>query len=115
MKKTTAKLRYGLICLTIVLIFSSNLFALTNRPSKPSEDYPHDSQGNFVPQPFAEGDAIRYGGLFGPLPEPYGFGEGPSLFQEIAKEAEQNINTRDIGFEAEPDHFVPVARTIEVD
>ena len=52
----------AMICLALIISLPLSAFALTDRAQ-------YNQQGNFVPNQFAEGDAIRYGGLFGPLQE----------------------------------------------
>ena len=53
------------VCVALMLALPITTFALSDRPRT-------DAQGNILPEtdnPFAQGDAIRYGGLFGPVKE----------------------------------------------
>ena len=85
----------GLLLMCFVLIVSVPIsgFALTNRPPQ------RDDQGNLVPNEFAEGDALRNGGLFGPLRPP---DEGLMIFGIHNRE---QIDARDMGFEKDNQHF----------
>lgn len=95
-----------LISLTVVLPVST--LALTDRPGiETNRPVQHDEEGNFVPDPFAEGDALRYGGLFGPLspPDPWelmviGY-NNPHLIGPP-------INARDIGFGSDNDRYIAI-------
>lgn len=51
-----------MICLTLIVSLPFPVLALSDRPQ-------YNEKGEFIPNPFAEGDALRYGGLFGPLPQ----------------------------------------------
>ena len=96
-----------MLCITLISSFSP-LFALSNRPQTQ-----HDEQGNFIPNPFAEGDALRYGGLFGPLPDPYEDSsiQGALSFYDARVGFRKGIFVRDMGFEKDPDHYVPITRS----
>lgn len=122
-----------LIVLVLILSSLSPAFALTNRPPRPSTQ--HDEQGNFIPNPFAEADALRYGGLFGALPapdypeiimlpenllDPYAFlyfdeDDEMAWRSPFGRIFPNNINTRNIGFAIDEPHFIPIAREAIVD
>ncbi len=116
-----------LLCLS--LIFNSSIaFALSNRPPRPVTD----ENGNFVRDPFAEGDAFRNGGLFGPLPDPewrdldaipdefvedyeyYGdyypgeWGWAPRNNRNIF--FHKGIYPRDMGFSVDEPHYIAISR-----
>ena len=93
-----------LLCITFISSFSP-LFALSNRPPQQ-----HDEQGNFIPNPFAEGDALKYGGLFGPLPDP-SEDYGPiNPFSMYFSGSGKGMYVRDMGFERDTDHFTPITK-----
>ena len=81
-----------LLCFVLIVSVPISAFALTDRPPQ------RDEQGNLVPNEFAEGDALRYGGLFGPLRPP---DDGMSLFGMNRP----GIDARDMGFERDTQHF----------
>ena len=83
-----------MICLILILALPSLAIAVSDRPK-------YDEQGNFVPNQFADNDAARYGGLFGPLqaPDPWenmaiGY-NNPELVDPFGG---LEPNSRDIGF-----------------
>ena len=78
-----------------------------------------NSSPNTSPNPFQEGDALKYGGLFGPLHEDADieeFFEGSTL--DFLKDATLDLkapppDTRSMGFEKDPDHYIPITRSLE--
>ncbi len=96
---------FGLIlCLTLISAYAMPLLALSKRPP-----VPHDEQGNFIPNPFAEADALRYGGLFGALPDPY----EDDLFNDFygyTPSYKPMIDVRGMGFSVDENHFIPITR-----
>ena len=76
-----------------------------------------NSSPNTSANPFQEGDALKYGGLFGPLYEDADieeFFEGGTL--DFLKDATLDLfkapppDTRSMGFEKDPDHYIPITR-----
>ncbi len=121
------RILFGLmLCLTLTSSFSQPLLALSSRP----DFYQHDEQGNFVRDPFSEADALRYGGLFGPLPEPEWKDEimipkelqDPNAFNFYDEDdyiyyynkaiwnSRKNISVRDMGFSVDENHYIPITR-----
>ena len=91
----------------IILVFPLTTFALSSRPPK------IDEQANAAPDQFSEGDALRYGGLFGPLPDPYDHPMGDFMTGLGRTDAHDNpINTRDMGFGAGVKGFDAINRRI---
>ena len=94
----------SMLCFTLISGYSSPLMALSKRPP-----VPHDETGKFIPNPFAEADALRYGGLFGPLPAPEGdlFGSDMIFYPTSIS---RGIYPREIGFSVDEPHFIPITR-----
>ena len=112
MKRKTI-LRPGLFgCLIVLLVFASNTLAMTDRPPRPAAG---ENQDPYTPdQGFQEGDAIRYGGLFGPLPDPFEgfpdpFGIDPFPARPPSAGDENPLpQSRDMGFGAGIPGFSPI-------
>ena len=91
-----------MICLIAIIILTFPLitFALNDGPPKT------EAQGNIIPpDQFAEADALRYGGLFGPLPDPYEHQPMGEMARPMTGLGPTDvygnpINTRDMGFGA---------------
>lgn len=109
----------------LALIFSSYVpaFAMSRRPDDVRY---HDETGKFIRDPFTQGDTIRYGGLFGPLPSPewdtpnnlmnpwarshdYGYSAG-FYYIPGTNQRGQGISPRDMGFAIDENHFIPIAQ-----
>ena len=86
-------------CLTLLFTLPIIASALTARPPQSNEE------GGFAPDPFAEGDALRYGGLFGPLPDPYEYDPLAWLSHRT------QIFPRDMGFGVDEPHFIPITKS----
>lgn len=89
-----------LMFFSLMVILSVPLFAL-------------EEQGNL--DHFSEADAIRYGGLFGPLVDPYegdlfrGIDNDPTNpFRPLSPLGTPGISTRDMGFNSGEDHYTPI-------
>ena len=109
-------------CFTVVLSFSAlsqadNDFGATTQAFQDQGFIRQDTggplgSGEMALDPFRNADQLNYGGLFGPLqpddpfngPFPFGgpFGTPPP-------------DSRSMGFDRDPDHFIPVTRRITVD
>ena len=107
--KTKSSILIGfIICSILTLALPTATFALSNRPQ-------YDEQGNFVPNPFADNDAARYGGLFGPLPDPDSMDNfviglrNPELINPY-ESISRGLNSRNMGFGADENHFIPINR-----
>ena len=103
------------ICLSLALSLPHNVFALSDRPLKT------DANGNVVPDPNAFGDAERYGGLFGPLPDPFQnnplgdllpynpvFGGYNTM---MGGHTNNRIYARDFGFGTDSSRFIAINRS----
>ena len=97
MRKKTVLL-VGIVACLLSLALPVTALALSPRP-------PQSEEGGFAPNPFAEGDALRYGGLFGPLPDPYEF--DPLAWMRSFRNP---ISTRDMGFGVDEPHFIPITK-----
>ena len=86
------------LCLSIILSAYTPAFAMSKRPELSSRD----SDGRFIRDPFEQGDAFRYGGLFGPLEEPDAY-----YYYNRYKEG---VSARDMGFAVGEPHYIPIAR-----
>ena len=93
-----------MMCLILILALPSVAIAFSDRPK-------YDEQGNFVPNQFADNDAARYGGLFGPLqaPDPW---ENMAIAYHNPKLANSpvDLSPRDMGFLRDDAHFRPINR-----
>ena len=96
----------GLImCLILILALPSMAIAFSDRPK-------YDEQGNFVPNQFADNDAARYGGLFGPLqaPDPWEnmaiAHHNPELVDPFG-----DLSPRDMGFAIDERHLRAINRS----
>lgn len=92
-----------ILCLISTLTLPPTALALTDRPPKT------DAEGNIVPEPsnpFVEGDALRYGGLFGPIKE-----MDPWERMAIERENPHLLPppfTRNLGFAIDESHYPPI-------
>src|SRR3989338_6290235 len=87
-----------MVCLTLLFTLPITASALTARP-------PQSEEGGFAPDPFSEGDALRYGGLFGPLPDPYEFDPLAGI-----RSYRNPISSRDIGFGIDEPHYIAITK-----
>ncbi|MBI4372621.1 MAG: hypothetical protein HY585_02700 [Candidatus Omnitrophica bacterium] len=103
------KMLVGIIA-CLILSFALPIIALAvNDTSLPQPDEP-------ILDPFSEADALRYGGLFGPLVIPE---SGEALNLETQNQQFQGwggvgsgmgINARDAGFGSDEGHFIPISK-----
>ena len=95
-----------MICLTLILSLPQSILALTNRPPQT------DANGNVIPDPDAFGDAERYGGLFGPLPDPYKDNPLGPILPDFGGYRYPNAIlqgwTRNMGFATDQSRFIPI-------
>ncbi len=100
MKRKLSALVGIVICLSLIILsLPSNVFALSNRPPRT------DANGNVIPDPNAFGDALRYGGLFGPL-------QGPDPFETFGMYRRGiGIYPRDMGFGTNSSRFIAINRS----
>ena len=112
------------VCLTIILSFSvlsqaDNDFGATTQALqdqgfiRPDTGGPLGS-GEMALDPFRNADQLNYGGLFGPL-EPFVplWGQESVIFYTFM--GSPRPDTRSLGFEADPDHYTPIAPAPRVD
>ena len=93
-----------MLCLALIISLPLPAFALTDRAQ-------YNEQGGFVPNSFAEGDALRYGGLFGPLEE----GSDRWELWAIERRNPELTNpfqnwARDMGFGRDQSRYIPINR-----
>lgn len=104
----------NLFCLlmffSLTAILSVPLFALPDSP--PVNEQGNPGSGNL--DNFSEADAIRYGGIFGPLSLP---DLGLDIFTSedpTSPFRASGISTRDIGFGSDEPHYLPITPAREV-
>ena len=97
----------GILGLTLMLALPVNSFALSERPLA-SHEYQNLDESLWAQQ-FAESDALRFQGLFGPLYQAWGSSQGlyPGMFG-YADTNHNPINARDIGFGSNEDHYIAI-------
>ena len=110
MKRMSLWSKALLVFFALMLSLQTPILALTQRPQ-------YDEHGNLTPNPFAEGDALRYGGLFGPLPKPdpienWRIAEkNPELVEPLGGLGTSlGISARDLGFGSGNDRYIPINR-----
>ncbi len=110
MKRKVNAVASIVICLTLIVSLPLPVFALSDRPQ-------YNEKGEFVPNPFAQGDAIRYGGLFGPLQQEDTWenlaieNRNPQLLNPFEAHGHgMGIFARNMGFGTDNSRYIPINR-----